>query len=74
MPMNLDAYLGVHADALKLRSQRTEILARNLANADSISGDPSTVYKARHPIFEAVRSSLSQPDGGNEDFTASKIG
>ena len=35
MPMNLDAYLGVHADALKLRSQRTEVLARNLANADT---------------------------------------
>ena len=35
MPLNLDAYLGVHADALKLRGQRTELLARNLANADT---------------------------------------
>jgi flagellar basal-body rod protein FlgB len=35
MPVNLDTYLGVHAQALKLRSQRTELLANNLANADT---------------------------------------
>lgn len=35
MALNLDAYLGVHAQALKLREQRTEMLARNLANADT---------------------------------------
>jgi flagellar basal-body rod protein FlgB len=33
--LNLDTYLGVHAQALKLREQRTELLARNLANADT---------------------------------------
>jgi len=38
------------------------------ANADSISGDPSSVYKARHPIFEAVKSSLAQ--GGTESGNA----
>lgn len=35
MALNLDTYLGVHAQALKLREQRTELLARNLANADT---------------------------------------
>jgi flagellar basal-body rod protein FlgB len=35
MPLNLDAHLGVHAAALKIRAQRTELLARNLANADT---------------------------------------
>ena len=55
MPMNLDAYLGVHADALKLRSQRTEVLARNLANADTPG------FQARDFDFKAA---LAQAGGG----------
>jgi flagellar basal-body rod protein FlgB len=35
MASNIDSYLGVHAAALTLRSQRTEVLAANLANADT---------------------------------------
>jgi flagellar basal-body rod protein FlgB len=55
--MNLDAYLGVHADALKLRSQRTEVLARNLANADTPG------YQARDFDFKAA---LAQATGGTD--------
>jgi flagellar basal-body rod protein FlgB len=35
MPINLDNYLGVHARALQLEARRTELLAANLANADT---------------------------------------
>lgn len=35
MPLNLDAYLGVHQDALKVYARRTAVLANNLANADT---------------------------------------
>ena len=35
MALDLDTYLGVHAKALGLREKRTELLARNLANADT---------------------------------------
>jgi flagellar basal-body rod protein FlgB len=48
MGMNLDAYLGVHASALKLREQRTELLANNLANADTPR------FKARDLDFRAA--------------------
>lgn len=48
MPVNLDTYLGVHATALKLRSQRTEVLAANLANADTPN------YKARDIDFKSA--------------------
>jgi flagellar basal-body rod protein FlgB len=58
MPLNLDAYLGVHADALKLRSQRTEVLARNLANADTPG------YQSRDIDFKAA---LAQASGGGVD-------
>jgi flagellar basal-body rod protein FlgB len=54
MPLNLDAYLGVHADALKIRGQRTEVLARNLANADTPG------YQARDIDF---RAALAQAGG-----------
>ena len=44
---------------LSAQSVRLNTVASNLANADSVSGDPSTVYKARHPVFEAVKSSVA---------------
>jgi flagellar basal-body rod protein FlgC len=56
----------VAGSGMSAQSVRLNTVASNLANADSISGDPNTVYKARHPIFEAVKSSLAQgTDGGN---------
>jgi len=57
MPINLDAYLGVHADALKIRGQRTEVLARNLANADTPG------YQARDLDFRAALAKAGGVDG-----------
>jgi flagellar basal-body rod protein FlgC len=48
---------------LSAQSVRLNTVASNLANADSISGDPATVYKARHPVFQAVQSAMSQNMG-----------
>jgi len=58
----------VAGSGMSAQSVRLNTVASNLANADSISGDPSTVYKARHPIFEAVKSSLAQ--GGTSNGNA----
>jgi flagellar basal-body rod protein FlgB len=57
MPLNLDAYLGVHADALKIRGQRTEVLARNLANADTPG------YQARDIDFRAALAAAGGASG-----------
>jgi flagellar basal-body rod protein FlgB len=54
--LNLDSYIGVHASALKVREQRTELLAQNLANADTPG------YKARDLDFRAALSAASGPD------------
>jgi flagellar basal-body rod protein FlgB len=35
MPLNLDQYVSVHATALDVRSRRGELIANNLANADT---------------------------------------
>jgi flagellar basal-body rod protein FlgC len=45
---------------LSAQSVRLNTVASNLANADSVSGDPNTVYKARHPVFQAVQAAVGQ--------------
>jgi flagellar basal-body rod protein FlgB len=54
----LDSYLGIHASALKLRSQRTELLASNLANADTPG------YKARDVDFKQALAQATGAAGG----------
>ena len=49
----------IAGSGLSAQSVRLNTVASNLANADSVSGDPSTVYKARHPVFEAVKASVA---------------
>lgn len=58
MPVNLDTYLGVHAQALSLRSQRTEVLAANMANADTPG------YRARDIDFKSALAAAGDPSGG----------
>ncbi|MEE4282097.1 MAG: flagellar basal body rod protein FlgB [Pseudomonadales bacterium] len=63
MTISIDNALGVHAKALELRAERTEILARNIANADTPG------YKARdidfNSILQAHKSAgTSEPRGG----------
>jgi flagellar basal-body rod protein FlgC len=48
----------IAGSGLSAQSVRLNTVASNLANADSVSGDPSTVYKARHPVFQAVQQQL----------------
>ncbi len=49
----------IAGSGLSAQSVRLNTVASNLANADSVSGDPATVYKARHPVFEAVRNAVA---------------
>lgn len=65
MRFDLDNYFGVHAQALKIRGRRTEVLASNLANADTPG------YKARDVDFE---SALKQADAGGRTLTTTQPG
>ena len=51
MPINFQTALGVHEQALKLRSQRAEVLANNIANADTPG------YKAKDMDFKSILAS-----------------
>ena len=48
MPISFDSALGVHAKALQVRARRAEMLASNIANADTPG------YKARDIDFKAA--------------------
>jgi flagellar basal-body rod protein FlgB len=53
MSLSFDSALGIHAKALEVRGKRTELLASNIANADTPG------YKARDIDFRAVLSSAN---------------
>ena len=53
--MGFDKVFGIHEQALKLRARRAEILAANLANADTPG------YKARDLDFRSILAEQSRP-------------
>jgi flagellar basal-body rod protein FlgB len=55
MPLNLDTYLGVQQDALKVQSKRMEVLAKNLANVDTPN------YKAQDIDFKTALAQAGAP-------------
>jgi flagellar basal-body rod protein FlgC len=44
----------IAGSGMSAQSVRLNTVASNLANADSVSGDPTSVYHAKHPVFQAV--------------------
>jgi flagellar basal-body rod protein FlgB len=68
MALNLDSYLGVHAQALTLEAQRTELLAANLANADTPN------YKARDIDFKAALAAAGGDAGSGSGAAATSSG
>ena len=61
----MDNLFGIHATALKLRANRAEILAANIANADTPN------YKARDVDFKYVLSqAIGQADALNDNELA----
>lgn len=63
MKIGFDAALGVHPAALTLRAHRTEVLANNLANADTPN------FKARDLDFRAVMAAQMAQGGKDARLT-----
>lgn len=53
MAISFDKALGIHDDAMLLRSQRAEVIANNIANADTPN------YQARDIDFKSVLSGVT---------------
>ncbi|MCD6734686.1 MAG: flagellar basal body rod protein FlgC [Burkholderiaceae bacterium] len=54
--MSLLNILGISGSAVSAQSQRLNVVASNLANADSVAGPDGQSYKARHVVFQAQRA------------------
>jgi flagellar basal-body rod protein FlgB len=69
MANSLDQYLGVHAAALDVRARRTELIANNLANADTPG------YKARDIDFrQAMARAAGEKTGSGVHLSTTQAG
>jgi len=67
MPISFDSALGIHQKALAFRSQRAEVLASNLANADTPG------YKARDIDFKTALENVNSGSNGLSRTNAKHI-
>ena len=52
--MSLFDVFNTAGSALNAETLRLNTTASNLANAESVNGDPSKIYRARHPVFQTM--------------------
>jgi flagellar basal-body rod protein FlgC len=66
--MSLFNVFNTAGSALNAQTIRLNTTASNLANAESVDGDPIKVYRARHPVFQTMMdtsgASFDQQDAG----------
>lgn len=67
--MALFNIFNIAGSGMSAESVRLNTVASNLANADSVSTNPATAYKARYPVFQAVQASLMSPGAGGNPAT-----
>jgi flagellar basal-body rod protein FlgC len=67
--MSLFSVFNVAGSALNAETIRLNTTASNLANAESVNGDPSKVYRARQPVFQTLLDDSGASLDG-EDATA----
>jgi hypothetical protein len=52
--MSMLKILDVASSAVSAQSQRLNVVASNLANADTVAGPDGTAYKARQVVFQTA--------------------
>jgi len=52
--MSMFSIFGVSGSAISAQSQRLNVVASNLANADAVAGPDGQGYRARQVVFETV--------------------
>ncbi len=62
--MSLLDILTISSTAVSAQSQRLNVVASNLANADSVAGPDGQPYKARQVVFQARAGATDDPAGG----------
>jgi flagellar basal-body rod protein FlgC len=60
--MSLFNVFNVSGSAMNAETIRLNTTTSNLANAETVNGDATKVYRARHPVFQAMMDSESGSD------------
>ncbi len=66
--MSMLNIFNVSGSAVSAQSQRLNVVASNLANADTVAGPDGQAYKARQVVFQTMM--MGAPTGGNEAASA----
>jgi len=64
--MSLFSVFNVAGSALNAETIRLNTTASNLANAESVDGDPNKVYRGRHAVFQTLMDQSDTTWDGEE--------
>src|SRR3990167_7298862 len=62
--MSMFSIFNISGSAVSAQSQRLNVVASNLANADSVAGPDGQAYKARQVVFQTVLMGASGSAAG----------
>ena len=60
--MSMLAIFQVSSSAISAQSQRLNVVASNLANANTVSGTEQGAYRARQTVFSTILEGTGSPD------------
>lgn len=63
----------IAGSGMAAQSVRLNTVASNLANAESVSGTAEGAYKAKHPVFEAVKANVAAQMKGVDPSAAVRV-
>ncbi|WP_110687258.1 flagellar basal body rod protein FlgC [Salinicola aestuarinus] len=65
--MSMFSVFDISGSAMTANSQRMNVTASNLANADSVAGPNGEAYRAKHVMFQALSQNGAGPGGVRVD-------
>jgi flagellar basal-body rod protein FlgC len=68
--MSLFSVFNTAGSALNAETIRLNATASNLANAESVNGDPGKVYRARQPLFQTM---MDQSQAGDDSAAGVRV-
>ena len=71
--MSLFNVFNVAGSALNAETVRLNTTASNMANAESVNGDPSKVYRARQPVFQTMMDDSALDADGEESSAGVRV-
>ncbi len=71
--MSLFSVFNVAGSALNAETIRLNTTASNLANAESVDGDPSKVYRGRHAVFQTMMDESGMSWDGEEPSAGVRV-